>query len=536
MKNLKIQIVLFFGLVAFATSCSEDFLIEDPKDSLFADNLFQNRDGLQQGLNAIYALARQERTDRGSSSHEGSLMWKTGTDVAWGNRTYGSLRAFDIYGTNIDPSDGIVNTVFNWLYDVVNASNTIISRSESADINWQGVDQAENLKNKNLIVAQARLLRAWAYRHLTGTWGDVPLSLEEIDGSNFKTYWERTPVATIQNQMEQDLLFAEENLPANYNDAVILSSAVAQHYLAELYLTMGGDANYKKAEAKAEAAIANPNFELMTERFGVNKNEPGVPFMDQFEEGNALASSGNRETLWAFLNAVDLPGSQDVTMRRTWVMRYYNLTKDDTWAYSQYGGRGIGRASHTLYVEDLYEDQDDRYSEYAISKYYLEREGGDSIFTKVPTFSDWKVNTDTWPATKKWDSYPDLERVDENDQFNNMPYLRLAETYLLAAEAEFRLNKLDEAAAHLNTLKTRSNASPITAGDVTVEAILDERARELLSEEHRRYTLNRFGLLVSRTKQYNKFSEITERDILYPLPQDFIDSNDGLTDQNPGWE
>ena len=105
----------------------------------------------------------------------------------------------------------------------------------------------------------------------------------------------------------------------------------------------------------------------------------------------------------------------------------------------------------------------------------------------------------------------------------------------MAAEAEFRLNKLDEAKNHINTLRLRSKATPITAAQVTVNYILDERARELVTEEHRRYTLNRFGLLVSRTKQYNKFSEITDKNILYPLPQNFIDSNDGLTPQNPGW-
>ena len=538
MKNFKTQIALFLGLVALITSCSDDFLVEEPKDALFADNLFENRDGFQQGLNAVYAYARQERTQRGGASHEVSLMWKTGTDVAWGNYTYNKVRAFDIYGVNLSPSESLLNTVFNWLYDVVNATNTIIARSEVAGIDWQGGSAEGDLKAKNSIVAQARLMRAWAYRHLTGSWGDVPLSLEEIDATNFRTYWERTPVATIQAQMEQDLLFAEANLPADYSDGLILSSAVAQHYLAELYLTMGGDANYAKAEIMAEKAIANPNFKLITERFGANKSNPGVPFMDQFGEENALPSQGNTETLWSFLNAEELTttlsGNEDIHMRRTWVNRYYNLTSDDDWAFTQYGGRGIGRAAHTLYVEDLYEDQDDRYSEFAFSKSYLKSEGGDEVFTKVPTFDKWKVSDRYWPSTKKWDSYPSLDPR-ASGQFNNMPYLRLAETYLLAAEAEFRLSKFDQAAGHINALKTRSNATTITAGQVTVEAILDERARELFSEEHRRYTLNRFGLLVSRTQQYNKFSEITDRDILYPLPQDFIDSNEGPTPQNPLW-
>ena len=99
-----------------------------------------------------------------------------------------------------------------------------------------------------------------------------------------------------------------------------------------------------------------------------------------------------------------------------------------------------------------------------------------------------------------------------------------------------KLNKNDEAATHINALRTRSNATPITASDVNVDLILDERARELISEEYRRYTLNRFGILVSRAQQFNKFTQITDRDILFPLPQDFIDSNEAPIQQNPGWE
>ncbi|WP_066222947.1 RagB/SusD family nutrient uptake outer membrane protein [Formosa haliotis] len=535
MKNIKIIIVLFLGLVTLFAGCSDNFLEEDPKDTLFGNTLFVNRDGMQQGLNAVYNLVRQERTQRGSDSHEASLMWKTGTDVAWGNYSYSSLRAIDIYGANLNAADVTMNSIFNWLYDVVNGANTLISRANSGDIDWQGSDEIEDLENKNLIIAQARLLRAWAYRHLTNTWGDVPLSLEEIDGDTFRTYWERTPVDEIRITMEADLLFAEEYLPDDYSNPLILSSAVAQHYLAELYLTMGGLDNNIKAEQKAEAVINNPNFRLITERYGENIKEPGVPFMDQFGEKNALPSEGNTETLWTFLNAADLTGTAEIAMRRTWVNRFYNLTTDDKWAFSQYGGRGLGRAMHTLYVENLYEDQDDRYSEYAYSKYYLKEEGGDTVYTKVPTYEKWEGNDRYWPGTKKWDSYPDLERVDNSGQYNNMPYLRLAETYLLLAEAEFNLGKLDEAAQHINAVRVRSHATPIAGTDVTIEYILDERARELFSEEHRRYTLNRFGLLVSRTKKYNKFSEIEDKNILYPLPQNFIDSNEGPTEQNPGW-
>jgi hypothetical protein len=68
--------------------------------------------------------------------------------------------------------------------------------------------------------------------------------------------------------------------------------------------------------------------------------------------------------------------------------------------------------------------------------------------------------------------------------------------------------------------------------------ILDERSRELFSEEHRRYTLLRTGTWFTRTQQYNRFAgtRITLRDTLLPIPQSVIDAN--LTkpmEQNPGY-
>ncbi len=526
---MKSKIIL--GLCIFTIAgCNDDFLQEEPQDTLFANTLFVNRDGLQQGLNALYSLAREERSE--ISSYERSAAWKVGTDVAWGNYTFSRLRAVDLYGTNLNPADSVLDGIFNWLYEIVVSANQIIARAESGTVDFQGADDAENLATQNLMVAQARLLRAWAYRHLTNSWGDVPLNVQEIDGNNFRTFWERSDINTVQEQMIADLMFAEEFLPDNYNDPLVLSNVVAKHYLAELYLTRGENA---LAEQKAEEVIANPNFALITERFGVNLSEPGVAYMDQFDEGNSLPSGGNTETLWTFLNAPDQPGSARTAMRRTWVNRYFNLTLDDIWAFAEYGGRGIGRTMHTIYVEELFEDDDDRFSRFAFSKFYLTEEAGDTIFTRVPSFEDWRTSDPSWPGTKKWDSFPDLARVNAAEQTNSMPYLRLAETYLIAAEAEFNQGKNGEAADHINAVRVRSNATPITSADVTQDYILDERARELFSEEHRRYTLNRMGRLVERALQHNKFTQITERDILFPIPQNFIDSNDGVTEQNPGY-
>ncbi len=139
----------------------------------------------------------------------------------------------------------------------------------------------------------------------------------------------------------------------------------------------------------------------------------------------------------------------------------------------------------------------------------------------------------------KWDWAPSVPSdLQQGSNYNDIIYLRLAETYLILSEAQFRLGEMADAANTLNTLRTRSKATPVTAADVTLNLILDERSRELVTEEHRRYTLLRTGTWFDRTKLYNRNAGplITLRDTILPIPQSVIDAN--LTKpmpQNPGY-
>jgi hypothetical protein len=128
--------------------------------------------------------------------------------------------------------------------------------------------------------------------------------------------------------------------------------------------------------------------------------------------------------------------------------------------------------------------------------------------------------------------------VQNSSNFNDQIYLRLADTYLLLAEAQFRLNDLAGAAATINIIRARANATPITAAQVTLDFILDERSRELISEEHRRYTLLRTRTWFNRTLANNKYAgtRITLRDTLLPIPQSVIDANlTKVMPQNAGY-
>ena len=120
--------------------------------------------------------------------------------------------------------------------------------------------------------------------------------------------------------------------------------------------------------------------------------------------------------------------------------------------------------------------------------------------------------------------------------------MRLADAYLVAAEAQFKMCNTDRAAEYINVVRRRA-AWPgkeaemeITVADVTLDFILEERARELAGENHRWFDLTRTGTLVDRVRRYNpKAIGIQDYHILRPIPQDQIDKTSNDYPQNPGY-
>jgi hypothetical protein len=142
-----------------------------------------------------------------------------------------------------------------------------------------------------------------------------------------------------------------------------------------------------------------------------------------------------------------------------------------------------------------------------------------------------------WPFSRKVQG-TDPNNPSTSNQYNDQIYLRLAETYLQKAEIQYLLNDIVGAAETINIIRRRSNASEINAADIDIDFILDERSRELVLEEQRRWTLLRHDKWVERTKKYNKNGGqfVTERDKLFPIPQTVIDANlTGEMRQNQGF-
>ncbi len=534
--------LLMLAATPTLNSCQNDFLVEKPLDILTPDNLYVNKGGFESGLYGLYNMVRRERTGT-DGNNNGLILTPAFVGVDNGFSLYPGTGAyeqvFNEFGIQLNSSDGSVRQTWEYLYQVINATNTIVGRAENPAVVWTPAE-------KNQIVGEAKLIRAWAYRHLTFLYGDVTLNLTESNGNTIRTDWDRTPIAEVRKQMEADLLFAEANLAEAASNVARMPRAVATHYLAELYLTTGEN---QKAKDKALSLVNNPLYKLVTARYGVRKALPGTPFTDMFIDGNSNRSEGNTEAIWVLQNEYQSLGGDGNIMRRWWVSRYETIQvsgKRPIIVSIENGGRGIGRFGITRFGLTLYGATDDRGSYHAIRQFWLMNNPtslptgaklGDTV--RTTRTGPETLSNPSWPTTRKWDYAPAVaEDVQSPSGYNDQIYLRLGETYLLLAEAQLKLGDAAGAATTLNTLRARSRATPITAADVTIDFILDERSRELITEEHRRYTLLRTGKWLERTKKYNVVSstKITERDQLLPIPQSVIDAN--LTKkmpQNPGY-
>ncbi|MBA7559046.1 hypothetical protein ES708_00659 [subsurface metagenome] len=396
------------------------------------------------------------------------------------------------------------------------------------------------------------------YRHLTFLWGDVPLVLQKTLGSTIKSDWTRASVAEVRKQMISDLLFAEKSIPVEPAVRGKITRGAVQHYLAEMYLILNKP---DSALYWADKVINTPQYKLVTERYGVNASKAGTPFSDMFLEGNANRQEGNSEALWVFQyghnSLFGLAGGRNC-MRKWHASEYHKISVGGVRPLKitvERGGKPQAKMSFTKFAMDLYDPQDDRGSHHIIRKFFILKDEaqnapwGADILPPGYAYGDtiwmnWNreivyenIPYRDWPYSRKVDACePENPTLSQGNK--DQPYLRLAETYLIKAEAEMKLNIPQNAANTINVLRRRANVFEIGASEIDIDFILDERSRELIVEEHRRYTLLRTGKWLERTRLYNKNGGqyIVERDVLFAIPQVVIDGNiTSPMPQNPGW-
>lgn len=535
---MKKIIILLASILLLTYSCSDSYLDEKPYSEYTPETL---KDSL--GIQAsLIGLHYSYGTIWTWSDQQGWLsVWQVGTDVASAAQQQGVEIPYYDY-TKLTSSDRAASFIWEKCYVLINNANSIISDMENRSSTVKGLSDA----GKKKASAEAKFFRGYAYNMLATLFGGVPLVTEPSSGS--KTDYVRAPLNDINNLIISDLKFSTEYLPDIESLGKKTGRAnkyMAMQLLGEAYIRIG---NPELAEPQLQAIISSERFKLIHTRYGTKTAFAGDYYSDMFIYGNQRRSQGNTESIWTFEveNNSVVPGgfSDNPQQRRVWTAAYYNIS--GMILCDSLGGRGLARLRLSDWTNyRLYKEGDIRNSQYNIRrKIYINDPANANYGKQVPY-----VGTDTLynvcPHTTKWGAF------DPNDTFGyatvkDWILMRLGETYLLLAEAQFKQGKTAEAANSINVLRERAfpdypAKGKVSASDMTLDFILDERARELIGEENRRMTLMRTGTLVERAKlnttKYQPIIGLTSINLLLPIPLTEIQLNkDAVLEQNPGYE
>ncbi len=574
MKNIFKNIKYGFLIIMFSlmVSCNEkDFLNEIPSDFYSPENSYVNMTNYSIALTDLYARVRAIQYNGDEYENTLNLL---GTDIIVCGR--GTADRLGDYATVFIPTKWEIFQLWRDWYKIISNVNTMLARLDASELT-----DAEKLQ----VSAEAKFFRGFAYRNLVYLYGGVPLILDEI--AEPKADFTRASRTEILNQIVADLSDAAKGLPTidKVADGKV-SNVVAQHYLAETLIALG---KYDEAITAASVTINDANTSLMTTRFGSRANQnpfdallkftkPGDPFWDLFQVGNQNRKSGNKESLWVAQMEADIPGglieSTNANTNR-WERNcnpagWLSFTDPDgkqgmtTKPYSDYnaGGRGVSFIKCTnFFLLDLWQsdfNNDIRNAPHNIVRDLVYNNPASAWYGKSAVLPDGTLNSSTWKNQNwRWYPYPTKtttpgqhpDGIFENKTLNtlktgagttyhDMYILRLAETYLLRAEAYLLKGDKANAAKDINVVRARAKANPVADNAVTIDYILDERARELVYEEQRRLTLSRTGKLVERVRLHNpqNAGNIQDYNNLLPIPASEIEANkDAVLEQNPGY-
>jgi starch-binding outer membrane protein, SusD/RagB family len=538
MKNTFFSILCLFLMLQTFTSCSDTFLNEKTY-SAYAPTTLTDSLGFQASLKGLYTQMSYYYT---YNENQGWVaVWQTGTDIAYSTANQQGQEIPYYSYDKLVATDGAASYTWKWAYQMINNANNIITSVESPSIT--GITQG----GKDKINAEARFFRAYAYNMLATLFGRVPVITKTITGP--KTDFVRAPLDSVNALIEKDLLYSAANLPLidNTNQART-NKAMAQQLLAEAYLRMGKAA---EAEVQCQAILSSGKFGLVTSRYGVKKALAGDAFSDMFVYGNQRRSQGNTEAIWVLQqeNPTTIVGGSSgaAQQRRVWGAAYYNIA--GLAICDSLGGRGIARLRLNNWVlYKLYANTDMRNSRFNIRRRYTYNDPAyPAKLGQLVPYTGADTLLKICPSTTKWSAFDPLD-VFGYGMIKDIPIMRLGETYLLLAEAQFKQGgaHINDAVTTINTLRARSNAAAITSSQLSLDFILDERARELLAEENRRMTLMRTDMLGKRALRLNNdvtsihpivgLDSTTVNKKLLPIPQSEIDLNkDAKLEQNPGY-
>ena len=508
------------------------------------------------------------------------------SDIADGTSPHAGIAR----GTSFSSGDASVQNTWQYLYEVVHRSNTVIRNVSAMDID-------ETVKTR--VIGEAKFLRAMAYFRMLNCWGGVPYYDEScIIEEEFATLSNpRESAETIRGHILDDLTDAISKLPVAWetSDYGRATKGAAYALRGKVYLY---NREWSKAIADFEEIVYNKSdnygYALDDDYARVFKlyngaKSPETVFSIQNKSGVGTEYGMQIQALMGCRGAYGscwnntVPSTQLVDMYEfkdgrpfNWddIFPGYNAMspdeRKDLLSIEMEGGAIVGlREADTAKILSAYTCRDPRLMATVIVPYshYMGNIGRttnvDLIFALDHDLAG-NANGGTIQNNAGWVSYLYRKFVTEGDQGGAIsnrlhtpfafPLIRFADVLLMLSEAYNEAGQLDKAVTEFNKVRARVGMPGLNSGpawmavnskEQMAERIRKERAVELAGEGHRFSDLRRWGYEIARkvldnVDAINIYGEpiythlFTERDMLWPIPGVERERNKELT-QNPGW-
>ena len=519
------------------TGC-DDFLDETNRKGISIPSSRENTETFLQLVNYTYEITRENTTH-----YQPDMLYvleDLGTDIVTRASPLTGVDAINDY-VDMNASNYVMQVYWANQYKQIAAANTLLANADLID----GVE--ESLKTRG--VGETKFFRAWSYFNLVENYGGVPIVTEPI--TTAQSDFTRAEEQEVYELIVSDLNDAINAVDENPEEFGRVSKDAARHLLSKVLLTRGyksfaASDDYTRAIALAETVIANH------------------PLEPTFADVVDIENQRNDEVIFSFLFGSETSSvGWGNTKHLLYKFEYFNYSGLERGTLYQ---NGIGRMP-TPYFFNMFDPEDTRNDETLRYVLYADQaedglEVGDTaIYFPKTAWSQERIDSKPytvinpdqylvndgvtnvhWPMFKKFDD-PGAPFVYANERAlgdRDMVMMRGAEAYLIAAEAALQNNDAGAAATYLNAVRSRAGiTTSLTAADVDIALILDERARELIGEVNRWMDLKRTGTLISRVLEYNPHAAlnnaITEKNLLRPVPQAEIDASGKTISQNPGY-
>lgn len=524
MKTTKIIQLALLGLSACVMISCEDWLKPQPLSFYSPENTMSDYSGM---LTGIAACDRDLRYMDFYGDQPAIVTELAFSDVAVMGVTDKTSQAQDMNRQILPDANlnsGDYNKIgFYWesYYKGLKDVNTVISRINGAIF--------ETEEQRNEILGMAYFHRAFRYYRLVHQFGDVPLILEEITTPRLDFY--STKREFILREMKKDLEFAVQWVPAVAHKGKVTQGA-CYHLLAKVNLSLGlFDEAIKAASSVIDAGV----HKLVTERFGVDASDPTKNVIWDLHRPENKPLAENTECLYMHLDKYGMEGAFGGGMQimRVAVPCFVNTKNPIYTPAGNIGildnrigddivpnqilmyGRGQGQCRGTSYAtQKIWDDPNDLrhapgnwmnmedlvYNNPNLidleDPWYgknMRLYGEDGRLLCQDTIRSWYG----WPHYKIF--IPDQEQNIPKGGHSDWYGFRLAETYLLRAEAYCWKGELQKAADDVNKIRSRAGAGNYSAAQINIGTILDERARELFYEEPRKTELTRIAFVYAQT-------------------------------------